>query len=233
MEKLTAKNALDLLFKDVINSSIDLEKFENRWVKHCIYVGLGAGRIASKLGIDSDYATALGYVHDIGRKISHPNHTIAGYKYMIDEGYPEEARSCLTHSFIDNNIYYTAGGIPEGQDRFLYINSFLNGTEVTIYDNIVQMCDLFCLETGFTTIERRLLDITVRKGVFDNSLLHLEKTMELRTRLEEMMGCSLYELFPEIEHEALAQADDEHNKLVDLLNPSLVDTNNVLKKINK
>ena len=89
MEKLTAKNALDLLFKDVINSSIDLEKFENRWVKHCIYVGLGAGRIASKLGIDSDYATALGYVHDIGRKISHPNHTIAGYKYMIDEGYPE------------------------------------------------------------------------------------------------------------------------------------------------
>jgi putative nucleotidyltransferase with HDIG domain len=233
MEKLSAKSALDLLFKSVICTSADLDKPENKWVKHCIYVGVGAGRIATKLGLDSDYAQALGYIHDIGRKISHPNHTIAGYKYMIDEGYPEEARSCLTHSFIDNNIYYTAGGIPEGQDRFLYINSFLNGTEVTIYDNIVQMCDLFCLETGFTTIERRLLDITVRKGVFDNSLLHLEKTMELRTRLEEMMGCSLYELFPEIEHEALAQADDEHNKLVDLLNPSLVDTNNILKKINK
>ena len=233
MEKLTAKNALDLLFKGVINSADDLEKFDNRWVKHCIYVGLGAGRIAAKLGIDSDYAIALGYVHDIGRKISHPNHTIAGYKYMIEEGFPEEARSCLTHSFIDNNIYYTAGGIPEGQDRFLYINSFLNGTEVTIYDNIVQMCDLFCLETGFTTIERRLLDITVRKGVFDNSLLHLEKTMELRKRLEDMMGCSLYELFPEIEHEALALADFEHTKLVNLLNPSLVDTSNILKKVNK
>ena len=230
MEKLTAKNALDLLIKSVIHNSYDLDKPENKWVKHCIYVGVGAGRIAAKLGIDSDYAQALGYVHDIGRKISHPNHTIAGYKYMISEGYQEEARSCLTHSFIDNNIYYTAGGLPKGQDRFDYLNNFLQGTELTIYDNIVQMCDLFCLDTGFTTIERRLLDITVRKGVFDNSLLHLEKTIELKNRLEAMMGCSLYELFPEIEHEALALADEEHSKLLDLLNPNLIDISSKLSK---
>ena len=230
MSKLSAKGALDLLFKSVIHNCADLEKFENRWVKHCIYVGAGAGRIATKLGIDSDYAQALGYVHDIGRKISHPNHTIAGYKYMINEGYPEEARSCLTHSFIDNNIYYTAGGIPQGQDRFDYMNSFLQSTELTIYDNIVQMCDLFCLETGFTTIERRLLDITERKGVFDNSQLHLEKTMELKRRLEDMMGCSLYELFPEIDSDALSHTEDDHNKLIDLLNPSLLDTDNKLSK---
>ncbi len=233
MEKLSAKEALDLLFKSVIHDSSDLDKDENKWVKHCIYVGVGAGRIASRLGLDSDYAQALGYVHDIGRKISHPNHTIAGYKYMISEGYPEEARSCLTHSFIDNNIYYTAGGIPQGQDRFDYMNSFLQNTELTIYDNIVQMCDLFCLDTGFTTIERRLLDITVRKGVFDNSQLHLEKTMELKSRLEEMMGCSLYELFPEMDCDAFAKVDEEHNKLVDLLNPNLLDTDNKLIKENK
>jgi hypothetical protein len=149
---------------------------------------------------------------------------------MISEGYQEEARSCLTHSFIDNNIYYTAGGLPKGQDRFDYLNNFLQGTELTIYDNIVQMCDLFCLDTGFTTVERRLLDITERKGVFDNSQLHLEKTMELKSRLEEMMGCSLYELFPEIEHEALALADEEHSKLLDLLNPNLIDISSKLSK---
>ena len=83
---------------------MDLEKPENKWIKHCIYVGTGAGRIADALELDSDYAQALGYIHDIGRKISHPNHTTAGYKYMINEGDSEEARSCLTHSFIDNNI---------------------------------------------------------------------------------------------------------------------------------
>ena len=131
---------------------------------------------------------------------------------------------------LDNNIYYTAGGIPQGQDRFDYMNSFLQSTELTIYDNIVQMCDLFCLETGFTTIERRLLDITERKGVFDNSQLHLEKTMELKRRLEDMMGCSLYELFPEIDSDALTHTEDDHNKLIDLLNPSLLDTDNKLSK---
>lgn len=230
MKRINAKEALDLLFKGVINNSSDLAKPENRWVKHCLYVGIGAGKIAAKLGLDSDYAQALGYVHDIGRKISHPNHTIAGYKYMIKEGYPEEARSCLTHSFIDNNIYYTAGGIPEGQDRFEYLNSYLQSTELTIYDNIVQMCDLFCLETGFTTIEKRLLDITRRKGVFENSQLHFEKTMELKDRLEKMMGCSLYELFPEISQDDLANINEEHCLLIDLLNPNLVDTN---KKLNK
>lgn len=101
-----------------------MEEDKNKWVKHCIYVGIGAGRIAERLNLDSDYAQALGYIHDIGRKISHPNHTIIGYKYMIENGYPEEARSCLTHSFIDNNIFYTAGGIPQGKDRFDYMNNF-------------------------------------------------------------------------------------------------------------
>ena len=67
MKRLVAKDALDLLYKGVINTSADLEKQENKWINHCIYVGIAAGRIASKLGLDSDYAQALGYVHDIGR----------------------------------------------------------------------------------------------------------------------------------------------------------------------
>lgn len=233
MERLDSKKALDLLLKDVINHSNELSEDKNRWVRHCIYVGIGAGRIAERLGLDSDYAIALGYVHDIGRKISHPNHTIAGYKYMIENGYADEARSCLTHSFIDNNIYYTAGGIPEGQDRFDYMNDFLLSTTLNIYDNIVQLCDLFCLETGFTTIEKRLLDITVRKGVYDTSPTHFEKTMELKARLEEMMECSLYDIFPEIDEVILSQADDNYNKLVDLLNPYIVDTDRKLSKRNK
>ncbi len=217
MSRMTAKVALDLLFKDVIYNSSDLAKDENKWVRHCIYVAIAAGRIADCIGLDSDYATALGYIHDIGRKISHPNHTIAGYEYTIECGYPEEARSCLTHSFIDNNIYYTAGGVPEPQDRFDYMNSFLLSTNLTPYDNIVQLCDLFCLETGFTTIEKRLLDISTRKGVYDTSLVHFEKTMELKSRIEELLGCSLYDLFPEIDVETLAQADEDRKKLLDML----------------
>jgi putative nucleotidyltransferase with HDIG domain len=228
MKKLSSNEAFNLLIKDVIYSAKDLDDEKNKWVKHCIFVGIGAGRIAKRLCLDSDYATALGYIHDVGRKINHHNHTILGYEYMIENGYPEAARSCLTHSFIDNNIYYTAGGVPHGQDRFNYMNNFLLSTDLTIYDNIIQMCDLFCLETGFTTVERRLLDITYRKGVYDTSAMHLEKTMELKQRLEDMMGCSLYELFPEINADMISKSEDDYNKLVDLINPSIMDLNNKL-----
>ncbi len=223
MSKLNSKEALDLLLKDVIIKKSDLEKDENRWVKHCIYVAIAAGRIAFKLGIDVDYAISLGYVHDIGRKISHANHTIAGYEYMIENGYCEEARSCLTHSFIDNNIYYTAGGIPQGPDRFSYMDNFLKGTSLTIYDNIVQMCDLFCLETGFTTVERRLLDITKRKGVYDNSMVHFRKTLELKKRLEELLQCPLYDLFPEIDKDVLNSITEDREELERMLTSSFGD----------
>lgn len=230
MKKLDSITALKLLYKDVIFNGDDLKKEENRWVKHCLFVGIAAGRIAEKLGLDSDYAISLGYIHDIGRKISHSNHAIEGFKYMIENGYIEEARSCLTHSFIDNNIYYTAGGLPEGNEKFNFFSAFLQSSDLTMYDNIVQMCDLFCLETGFTTIERRLLDITERKGVFDNSHLHLEKTFELKRRLESKIDCSLYSLFPEIDEYVLAKIDDDHKKLVNLISGNLIGSNKKLLK---
>lgn len=214
--KLTSTKARELLLEGVIYNTDDLEKPENRWVKHCLYVGIAAGRIAKQMGLDDDYAIALGYIHDIGRKISHPNHTIEGYKYMIEKGYPEEARSCLTHSFIDNNILYTAGGGPDTKERYDFVNDYLHSVDLTEYDNIIQLCDLFCLETGFTTVERRLLDITQRKGVFSNSELHFTKTLELKERLEMQMGCSLYDLFPEISEECLNSVEKDREEILNI-----------------
>lgn len=230
MKRLDSKKALELLFKDVILSNDDLEKEENRWIKHCLYVGIAAGRIADVLGLDSDYAIALGYVHDIGRKISHPNHVIEGYKYMVKHGFSEEARSCVTHSFIDNNIYYVAGTVLKSSDKIAYMNKFLSDLGLNTYDNVIQLCDLFCLETGFTTLEKRLLDIYTRKGVFENTKAHLEKVMELRARLEKAMECSLYELFPEIDATVLDQVNQDYDKLIDLLNNNLIDFENKLIK---
>lgn len=226
MRKLNQVDALNLLYKDVINHQEDLEKEENRWVKHCLYVGIAAGRIAKKLGLDSDYATSLGYIHDIGRKIAHPNHPILGYRYMIEHGFIEEARSCITHNFIDNQIELTAGGGPKDENR-KFIQQYLSSIKLNIYDNIIQMCDLFCLATGFTTVEERLLDITKRKGVYPNSKIHLEKTMELKDRLEDMMNCCLYDLFPEISKEALDNIAKDHEVLIKLLN---MDKNEMKRK---
>ena len=221
--RITASEAYQLLLKDVVCSVEDWNRPENRWVKHCVYVGEAAGRIAECLGVDSDFAKALGYVHDIGRKVSHPRHVIVGYSYLMKLGLDEMAGSCLTHSFIDNDIRLTAGG-PLRTDTEALVAPYLNSHPATIYDNIVQLCDLFCLETGFTTIEKRMLDISLRKGVYDNSKDHFEHVLKLKKRIEDKMGCSLYSLFPEIPENDRNQIKDNRQKLMFLLEKPPVKT---------
>lgn len=253
MEKMNSKVALELLLKDVINDPSELALDKNRWVRHCIYVGIAAGRIARAINdnrenysyfkdyideygeLDEDYAIALGYIHDIGRKINHPLHTTEGFKYLCDLGYESEAKITLTHSFIDNDINNSADAVS-GKDRYDFINNYLKKAELTPYDNIVQLCDLFCLETGFTTVERRLLDITKRKGVYENSMLHYNKTMELLRRFEldddyqEMMSqrfaCSkdelgFYSLFPEISEDVLEKRHEDREELLKLIRENM------------
>lgn len=214
-KKLNSEVAYELLTKDVITTTKDFKEDKNKWILHCIYSGIAAGRIAKKLGLDSDYARALGYIHDIGRKISHPKHPIEGFNYMKEFGYETAANICLTHSFIDNDITLAAGPFPS-KKAYDFINPHLQEKECDIYDNIIQLCDLFCLETGFTTIEKRILDISLRKGVFPSSARHFSRAIELKKRIEQKLGCNLYDLFEEISEEDLENANVYHEKLLNL-----------------
>lgn len=214
--KLTEQKALDILLQDIKHRK-ELTYPENRWILHSIYVGLASKRIAEAIRINDEKAAILGYLHDIGRRINHQNHPIEGYKYLQKLGYEEEAKICLTHSFIDNNITKTAGGGPKDLESYRFLHSFLTINPYTIYDNIIQLCDLFCLETGFTTIEKRLLDIASRKGIFDNSYSHYKSTIELKNRIENKMNQNLYNLFPEISSEDLQNLNQQQIELQILL----------------
>ena len=141
-----------------------------------------------------------------------------GYNYLNNLGYKNVSKICITHNFIDNDINLTACYGPKEINTYDFIDTFLTKHPVTIYDNIVQLADLFCLETGFTTIEKRLLDITNRKGVTDNSLNHFKSVISLKDRLEEKMNCQLYDLFPEIKKEDLANKDTDYQELMILFN---------------
>lgn len=74
---------------------------------------------------------------------------------------------------------------------------FLKNHEYTIYDKIINICDLF-YTNEFVTIDRRLIDVYIRRGVYDNTVYHIKSTIALKRELEDMMGCGLYSLFPEI-----------------------------------
>ncbi len=216
MEKLTSEKALELLTEGIILDESDYQKKENRWILHCIHVGIAAGRIASKLNLDVDSAKALGYIHDIGRRINHPNHPMEGYRYMNSLGYVVESGICLTHSFINNNICMTIGEVPKGEISD-FLSHYLSTHPATTYDNIIQLCDLFCTEKGFTTLEHRILDITKRKGTSEHSKYHLLLALQLQKNFERQMGCSLVELFPEVPEEDVKSRTQDYEEVLSII----------------
>ena len=80
------------------------------WGSHSRVAAMCAEKIAAACpDMDEEKAYVLGLLHDIGRKfgVKHLGHVYDGYKYMLDLGYDEAARICLTHSFSvpDINVY--------------------------------------------------------------------------------------------------------------------------------
>ena len=70
------------------------------WISHVLYEGKLAKQLATKLGVNPTTAQIQGIIHDYGRKITHSfEHVTKGYEALVDEGWEEEAISCLTHSF--------------------------------------------------------------------------------------------------------------------------------------
>ena len=193
--KLSFKEALKLLnkYRDTEDSS---------WIDHSICVGDTAGVIAKALNLDSDKARAMGYIHDIGKGLDDFNsHIINGYYYLKDLGYDiEYANVCLTHSYLNNDIICTCGVDPvliHYMKGYSYIKEFISNHEYTIYDKIINLCDLMCM-SNVVTIDKRLIDVILRRGVFSNAQYHITEIYKLKEYFDDLLGYNLYNLFPEI-----------------------------------
>ena len=171
------------------------------WIDHSICVGDSAGRIAEALNkkgydLDIDKAITLGYIHDIGKMVGpfHGN-IMNGYEYMKNQGYDEEyCNICLTHSYLNNDINCTASGIP---DDIPFRTNFIKNHEYTIYEKIINLCDLMCTPKVYT-IDKRLIDIMIRRGAYSNTQYHIKETYKLKEYFDNLLGYNLYDLFPEI-----------------------------------
>ena len=188
--KLTVEKAREML-EEARKKSTD-----DRWINHSICVGNSAGKIAEKLNLDVDYAKTLGYIHDIGKSVGEfKEHVMNGYKYIKELGYDDEyANICLTHSYLNNDVYCTAGGIPRD---IPFRTEFVKNHEYTIYEKIINLCDLMCTDT-IMTVDKRLIDLIIRKGVHENTQYHIKETYKLKQYIDEQLGFNLYDLFPSI-----------------------------------
>lgn len=188
--KLTCQEALKILEEAKGKTSSD------NWIYHSICVGNSAGKIAEALNLDVQKAKALGYIHDIGKLVGKfQNHVINGYNYLKDLGYDEEfCNICLTHSYLNNDYICTAGGIPKD---ISFRTEFIKNHEYTIYEKIINLCDLMCTR-NVNTIDKRLVDIIIRRGAYENTQYHVKETYKLKKYFDDLLGYNLYNLFPEI-----------------------------------
>lgn len=198
--KLTSKEALNLLNENIGKTSSD------KWIKHSKNVGYVSGVIASKLNLDSDFAKTLGYIHDIGKKDGCNNgdgvipHAIDGYNYIKSLGYDEDYASiCIKHSFLNNDIDCLANDrdyTDSSNKNYKFIKEYLKN-EYTIYEKIINLCDLMCTDKIYT-VDKRMMDLFLRHGVYKNTHYHIKETYKLKEYFDRLLGCNLYDLFPEI-----------------------------------
>ena len=172
-----------------------------RWINHSICVGDAAYRIALALKqkgvkVDPDKAMALGYIHDIGKYTGNSNgHVVRGYNYLKELGVDEEyACVCLTHSYLNNDIMCTAGGVPAD---IPFRTEYIEKHVYTIEEKIVNLCDLMCTQKIFT-LDKRLISIIMKKGSYINTQYHIKEAYKLKKYFDDLLGYNLYDLFPEI-----------------------------------
>ncbi len=197
--KLTSKEARELL-------ELERQKAkDDRWIEHCLCVGDSAGKIAKALNekgynVDVDKAIALGYVHDIGKYNGKDHdHAMSGYQYLKDKGYDDDyCNICLTHSYLNNDIICTAGGIPNPNEN-PFLTDFIKNHVYTLEEKIINLCDLMCPHGGKVfTVDKRLIDLILRKGAYSNTQYHVKETYNLKKYFDDLLGYNLYDLFPEI-----------------------------------
>ena len=69
-------------------------------------------------------------------------HVMRGYEFLKDKGYDEDyCNICLIHSYLNNDIICTAGGVPDSEKN-LFLTEFVKNHNYTIEEKIINLCDL-------------------------------------------------------------------------------------------
>lgn len=186
--KLTSKKAKEMLEEARKKTNDD------GWINHSLCVGYAAGKIAKALNLDEEKAKTLGYIHDIGKSIKFKGHVMEGYNYLKKLGYDDEyCNVCLTHSYLNNDVNCTQGE----PDNIPFRTEFIKNHKYTIYERIINLCDLMCTNK-VVTMEKRLIDVISRRPQHKNIVYHVKEALKFKKYFDDLLGYNLYDLFPEI-----------------------------------
>ena len=177
----------------------DAEKYNpGAWVDHSKVVAFCAERIANACqGMDGEKAYVLGLLHDVGRKfgVKHFGHIYDGYTYMLELGYEDVARICLTHSFSIQRIEDYIGNFDVTKEQQKVVEDALYEVVYDDYDRLIQLCDSIGTAEGVVSMEERMGDVKRRYGKYPQD--KWDKNIELRYYFEKKIGRDLYRVLEE------------------------------------
>lgn len=170
------------------------------WVEHSKFVAQAAGSIAElDPDLDGTVAQILGLLHDIGRQegITDMRHALDGYTFLKGLGYEGAARICLTHSFPSTDLMRTetaAGTWDCSEEERRFVDEYLSGVQITQYDRLIQLCDALALPSGFCRLEKRLVDVVLRRGFNEFTVLRWRAYLGLLESFGRSVGRDVYDL---------------------------------------
>ncbi|MEG0873651.1 MAG: HD domain-containing protein [Romboutsia sp.] len=178
------------------------------WIDHSINVALAAQMIAEKCSnLNSDKAYVLGLLHDIGRRygVTAGRHVIDGYKFMIEKGWNDIGRICLTHSFPVHDFEKNIGKNDMSFEESEFVRKYINDITYDDYDRLIIMCDSLADAQGFCILEKRFVNTTRRYGAFPCTVERWNATFEIKEYFEQQINCSIYDILPNVKETTLIE----------------------------
>ena len=178
---------------------------DGKWCSHSLYVAKAAYAMAKKLHLDYEKAYAMGILHDIGRSLTDGQfrHIAMGYECMMELGYTDIARICLTHSFPLQDIYTYVGKMDVSKEEQEKFQILLKQCEYDIYDRLIQLCDSISTDKGYVLPEQKFVANAFKYGMKSNTFDKWKKVLEIYNLFEEKIGMDINEFLRTLENEAI------------------------------
>jgi len=171
-----------------------------RWVDHSRQTAAAARLLSEQLPhLDASTAHSLGLLHDIGRRegVTGMRHAYDGYRFLLESGYPDAARICLTHSFPFQHVDAASSKWDCTAEEMEEVRIALDACTYDDYDRLLQLCDAIALPEGYCLMEKRLVGVLMRYENFNEYTLRKWRAyFDIQEQFEAMLGCSIYDLLP-------------------------------------